>query len=161
MNPNSKSEFFNIDDIALSSMLKNSYFVTNLFYLVSSQIETSQRGKIKNVRRNGLQLVPGEVQSAEAAQARQCFRDVGLRYQVVAEHQVCEAGQRGQAVGDRDQSVVREIQPREAGEEGEAGREGGEEVAGGGDVGDNLVTSALDLVTKAELEVLIIKIVVS
>ena len=37
----------------------------------------------------------------------------------------------------------------------------GDEVAGGGDVSHGLVTSALDLVTQAELEVLIIKLMVT
>ena len=149
----------------ISSDKENIFFkfclVTNLLYLVSSQIQTPKRGYIKNLRRNGLQLVPREVQSPEVAEARHGLRHVSLSYEVVAEHQVCEAGQRGQALRDRDQSVVGEIQPREAGEEGEAGREVRDEVAGGGDVGDNFVSTALDLVTQAKLEVFIIKLMVT
>jgi len=74
---------------------------------------------------------------------------------------VSEARQRGQALRDRDQSVVGEVQPCEAGEEAEAGWEVRDEVAGSGDVSDDLVTSTLDLVTQAELEVLIIKLMVT
>ena len=136
-------------------------FVTNLLYLVSSKIQTSKRGQLKNFRRNGLHLVPGEVQSPEVVEASHGLRYVGLCDQVVAEHQVGEARQRGQALRDRDQSVVGEVKSCEAGEEGEAGWEVRDEVTGGGDVSDGLVTSTLDLVTQAELEVLIIKLMVT
>ena len=127
---------------------------------VGPQIEAPQRGQLQQLGRDGLQLVAGQVEAAEAGQAAQALGEVGLGQEVAGQQEVGQPAQLAEAGRQRGQSVVREVQPRQPRVEREGVRQLGDEVVRGGYRGDGPGARGLDVVGQPQLQVLVVQLAV-